>query len=151
MKFIKYILFSFLILGCLFKVLQNTGVLNNITIANSPQFSNNKTKVYYGNVSMNNSDSMNIALLSNSQKIYNGYFSTWIPYNYGENDFLITYDNTHYGIFRHFKFNWYESYTYDITIFEKDGIVKCIVTIKGKNGGKREIEIKKTTLLQQGL
>jgi len=58
------------------------------------------------------------------KKIYN---------DYGENDFLITYDNKYYSSFRQFKTNWRHQHTYKFTFWQADNVLFVKVDISGIN------------------
>lgn len=65
--------------------------------------------------------------------LYNGKRQNEIINEYGENDFLITYDNKYYLSFRHFKFNRRHQHKYYFHFFENDNKIIVKVDIKGED------------------
>lgn len=58
--------------------------------------------------------------------------------DYGENDFLITYDNKYYLSFRQFKFNRRHQHDYNFHFYKKDNKIFVQANIKGKDAMKFE-------------
>lgn len=63
--------------------------------------------------------------------VFNGKEIRKISNGYGENDFLITYGNTYYYQFRHFKTYRAQMDTYKFRIYQKDGAIMVKVSIDG--------------------
>ena len=57
---------------------------------------------------------------------------------YGENDFLITYDNKYYFSFRQFKYNRRHQHDYSFHFYQKDNKIYIQTDIKGKDAMKFE-------------
>jgi hypothetical protein len=78
---------------------------NTITVTTDKNFTNDKVKIEFG-VSVNTINRQNdLDLFSNRLKymtVYNGESSRKIKTDFGENDFLITYDDKYYLSFRQF-------------------------------------------------
>jgi hypothetical protein len=70
--------------------------------------------------------------------IYDSELKSKMINEYGENDFLITYDNKHYFSFRQFKFNRRHQHNYHFHFYQKDSNIFIRVDINGKNGMKFE-------------
>ena len=66
-----------------------------------------------------------------------------IPNEYGENDFLITYDNTYYLSFRHWKLNRRHQHNYYFKFYMKQDCIFVEVNIKGKDRMKFERQLLK--------
>ena len=96
-----------------------------------------KVKIEYGN-SANTSNRPNdkIKFIKHSKYtvLYDG--RNWkdlIPNEYGENDFLITYDEKYYLQFRHFKTNRSHQHAYTFHLFENNDKVFINVKIVGRD------------------
>lgn len=78
---------------------------NTVTVTTDKNFSNEKVKIEFG-VSVNTINRQNdLDLFSNRLKyttVYNGGSNSKIKTDFGENDFLITYDDKYYLSFRQF-------------------------------------------------
>jgi len=65
--------------------------------------------------------------------IFDGIFKARIKNEYGENDFLITYNDEFYFSFRHFKTNWHHRHKYQFTIDKKSNNLFVEVKIIGED------------------
>tara|TARA_Y100001954_G_C15405004_1_gene404584 strand:+ start:62 stop:520 length:459 start_codon:yes stop_codon:yes gene_type:complete len=150
-KVIKIIVFGLIGVLLVLKLLQSIGFINNINVEAIDPLTTMNVEVKYGNVSFSDTDKIIYENLSKGKLVFNGIYSTWIPYNYGENDFLITYDDKYYGFFRHFKHNIFETHSYSLELFQNNDTIKCKVLIEGPDKMERIIKMKKITMLQQRL
>lgn len=93
-----------------------------------------KIKIYFG-ISVNTINRENdLDLFTNMEKyttLYNGVENEKMINEYGENDFLITYDDSYYFSFRQFKTNWRAQHIYNIKINQQDGKPFLHIEIKG--------------------
>ena len=109
---------------------------NKINIQTQKPLTDKKVKIEFG-ISVNTISRRNdLDLFSNRNKylvIYNGEKENQIVNDYGENDFLITYDNKYYLSFRQFKFNRRHQHTYNFEFFEKMNDIYIKVNIKGQD------------------
>ena len=106
-----------------------------------------KVKIEYGN-SANTSNRPNdkIQFINHSKYtvLYDG--RNWkdlIPNEYGENDFLITYDERYYLQFRHFKTNRSHQHEYRFHLFENNDKVFVNIKIVGRDEMYSLMEMKK--------
>ncbi len=135
--------FGFLKLNNDFLLLWNA---NEVSVTTHNELTNDKVKIEFG-ISVNTINrSSDIDLFTNRNKyllIYDGQNKNQIINDYGENDFLITYDNTHYLSFRHFKLNRRHQHIYDFELYKKDNNIFLKTNIKGEN----EIKFERKMLL----
>ena len=114
---------------------------NEINIRTQKPLTNKKVKIEFG-ISVNTINRHNdLDLFSNRNKysvIYNGEKENQIINDYGENDFLITYDNKYYLSFRQFKFNRSHQHIYNFEFFEKTNDIYIKVNIEGQDKMKFE-------------
>lgn len=83
---------------------------------------------------------------NSDEDLFNGTFQDEIVFkdenswglatDYGENDFLIIYDDEYYYQFRHFIFNRQHSHDYKFHLIEQDKGITLSVSIEGKDGMK---------------
>ena len=73
----------------------------------------------------------------------NGSSQNEIPNEYGENDYLITYDNEYYLSFRHWKLNRRYQHNYYFEFYTKQDSIFVKVNIKGKDRMKFERQLLK--------
>lgn len=62
---------------------------------------------------------------------------------YGENDFVITYDNQYQLVFRHFKYNWKPQHDYNFHLYKKGEDIYVQVDVEGKYARKAEGKMSK--------
>jgi hypothetical protein len=121
---------------------------NSITVSAETPLSKEKVKIEYGFNSINRKSDREMFDDRNSKTIlYDGENKTKLINEYGENDFLITYDNKYYLSFRQFKFRNRHQHSYYFNISIKDNKVFLSTNIIGKDGMKftREmVEISKS-------
>ena len=86
-------------------------------------------------MSANSYNRSDIGTIPNREKYsvlaFDGEVKNEIPNEYGENDFLITYDNKYYLTFRHFKTNWKHQHDYNFRFYSKDNKIFLQADIKG--------------------
>lgn len=107
---------------------------NVFNISAEKPLTREKIKVYFG-IGINTINRDNDSdLFDNMQKytiLYNGIQQQDMINDYGENDFLITYDDNYYLSFRHFKTYWRAQHTYNINIIKQDDIPFLQIEIEG--------------------
>ncbi len=110
---------------------------NIVSIETESPLTDEKVKIEFG-ISVNTINRPNDSeLFSDREKysiIYNGKKENGITNEYGENDFLITYDNEFYYSFRHFKFNRRHQHKYDFNFSKQAKDIVMKVKISGKDG-----------------
>ena len=108
--------------------------LNAIIVTVDKPLTSDKIKIEYG-VNANYYNRFLIGSIQNRDKYYlllfDGEVKNEVPYEYGENDFLITYDNKYYLTFRHFKTNWKRHHDYSFHFYLKDNRIFIHADIKG--------------------
>lgn len=114
---------------------------NSITVTTNSSLSLGDVKVEFG-ISVNTIGRLTDAdLFDHREKytvLFDGKYKEPIVNEYGENDFLITYDNKLYFSFRHFKTNRRHQHDYSIHLFQRDGKTFVRVDIRGDNAMKFE-------------
>lgn len=120
--------------------------MNKLNVSTLDNINLDKVKIYYG-TSVNSINRENdMSLFSDMSKytilFKDGKEHTELPNEYGENDFLITYDNKYYFSFRHFKFNRNHQHSYKFKIEETSNPPQLYVKIKGEDA----IEFNRTML-----
>ncbi|CAL2094471.1 hypothetical protein [Tenacibaculum sp. 190524A05c] len=136
--FIAIGILSFLKINNDFLMLWNT---NEVNVETESPLTSEKVKIEFG-ISVNTISRTNdMVLFSDRERyttIYDGKQLNEIINEYGENDFLITYDNEFYYSFRQFKFNRKHQHIYDFRISKQVNDIVLRVEIKGKDGMKFE-------------
>jgi hypothetical protein len=89
-----------------------------------------KLKIYQGFFSINRKSDSEI-ILNRGTKIYDGTIIKQLENDYGENDFLLIYDEKYYYQFRHFKTNNKQIDSYGFNIYKKSDTIFLKVDIKG--------------------
>ncbi len=125
---------------------QRFNIINNnkIIVTTSNSLSTYNVKIEFG-IGVNSKTNDNF-LLKNKQiysVLYNGVLNHVMENEYGENDFLVTYDDEFYFSFRQFKTNRNNEHEYYFHFLEKDGIIFCLVNITGINHMCIEVPLKK--------
>lgn len=114
---------------------------NYIIVTADKPLTQNKVKIEFG-ISVNTiSRSTDTELFTNQEKytvLYDGETKNEMINDYGENDFLITYDNKYYFSFRQFKFNRRHQHDYNFHFYQKDNIIYIRANIKGQDAMKFE-------------
>jgi len=108
--------------------------LNSVEVTVDKPLNSDKIKIEYG-VSANYYNRFIIDSIPHREKytvlIFDGEDKNEVPYEYGENDFLITYDNKYYLTFRHFKTNWRRYHDYNFRFYKKGNKIFIRGDIKG--------------------
>jgi len=110
---------------------------NNIEVRVDTPLTKDKVKIEFGNSVNTINRSTDSDLFNNREKysvIYDGEPKEEMINEYGENDFLITYDNKYYFSFRQFKFNRRHQHDYNFHLYEKGDKIILQVNIKGQDG-----------------
>ena len=106
---------------------------NTLKVTADKPLKSDKIKIEYG-VSANYYNRF-VGSIPNRNKYYlllfDGEIKNEVPYEYGENDFLITYDNKYYLTFRQFKTNWKHHHDYNFHFYLKDNRIFIHADIKG--------------------
>jgi hypothetical protein len=114
---------------------------NTIDVTADSPLDGRKAKIEFG-ISVNTISRKNdLDLFKDRQKyttLYDGTPKDEMLNEYGENDFLITYDNKYYLSFRHFKFNRRHQHDYYFHFFKKSDNVFIRSEIKGKDAMRFE-------------
>ena len=110
---------------------------NKVNVETESPLTSEKVKIEFG-ISVNTISRPNdTELFSDREKyttIYDGKKLNGIINEYGENDFLVTYDNVFYYSFRQFKFNRRHQHSYDFRISKQANNIVLKVEIDGKDG-----------------
>lgn len=93
--------------------------LTSINVKTEIPLNIEKVKVYQGHYSINRKSDAEMFYNIHNQIIFNGKGNGKIKTEYGENDFLVTYDNKYYFQFRQFCTNSNDYYKYDLKVFKK--------------------------------
>jgi len=94
-----------------------------------------KVKIQKGHWTINrNNDKIIFESSSDNEIVYNNGNDSKINSNYGENDFLVIYDDKYYYQFRHFIFNRRHYHDYHFQFSEISGEFKLNVKINGADG-----------------
>lgn len=145
---------TFVVIGLfgLFKINKDFLLLwnaNDISVTTDSLLTSGKVKIEYG-ISVNTISRTNdLDLFKNRTKysvLYEGELREPMFNEYGENDFLLTYDDQYYLSFRQFKFNRRHQHDYNFHFYEKGNKVFAQVDISGQDAMKFErpmIEIRK--------
>jgi hypothetical protein len=108
---------------------------NSIYVTADTPITPAKVKIEFG-LSVNSiSRNTDADLFKNREKylvLFDGAQKNEMPNEYGENDFLITYDNKYYLSFRQFKFNRRHQHDYNFHFRKKDNQLVVRVDINGK-------------------
>lgn len=114
---------------------------NKINVETESPLTKDKVKIEFG-ISVNTINrSTDADLFKNREKyrvLYDGADKNEMINDYGENDFLITYDNKYYFSFRQYKFNYRHQHEYNFHFFQKENKVFIRADIKGKDAMKFE-------------
>jgi hypothetical protein len=109
---------------------------NSLTVSAGDPLTTDRVKIEFG-VSVNTINRLSDAeLFADREKytiLYDGKFKNIMADDYGENDYLLSYDDQYYLSFRHFKTNRRNQHDYYFHLFSKNDAVFVRVEIKGKN------------------
>lgn len=109
---------------------------NNIYVDVKDNISKEKVKIMFG-ISLNtiNRDVYTKVFFNRDKYsiLFDGNLRNKIANEYGENDFLIVYDERCYLSFRHFKTNRRHQHDYYFNFFNNNGNIFVTVDIKGEN------------------
>lgn len=115
---------------------------NTINVTTENPLNNDKVKIEYGFNSINRESDKEMFMGRKAKTIlYDGKVKAKLENEYGENDFLITYDNKYYFSFRQFKFNRRHQHTYNFNLKNKNNKMYLRAEIKGQDGMKFEREM----------
>jgi hypothetical protein len=91
-----------------------------------------KVKIEFGFNSINRSTDRELFMKRNKYAvIFDGKEKNNLITDYGENDFLITYNNRYYYSFRHFIFNSHDAHYYHFHFFQKNEKILMEVDVVG--------------------
>ncbi len=108
--------------------------LSTVSVSTENSLSKSKVKIKRGFYSINRTNDQELFSDSNGDRtVYNGMQIGLLKTDYGENDFLITYDDKYYFQFRHFIFNSNNQHSYDFTLFKRKDTIYVKVDIKGND------------------
>ena len=109
---------------------------NSIRVTADKPLSTDKVKIEFG-IGVNSFDRKNDSNLFVKNEKYNvlfdGELKNKMINEYGENDFLITYDNKYYFSFRQFKFNRRHQHDYNFHFYQKEKKIFVQVEIEGED------------------
>lgn len=109
---------------------------NNIDVKTGNSLTKDKVKIEFGN-GVNTINRLNDTdLFKNRDKyfvLYDGRLREEMINDYGENDFLVTYNDTYYFSFRQFKSNRRHQHNYKFHFFEKADKIFLKVDIRGQD------------------
>jgi hypothetical protein len=115
---------------------------NTINVTTKNPLSNYKVKIEYGFNSINRKSDKEMFTDRKAKIIlYDGKGKEKLENEYGENDFLITYDNKYYFSFRQFKLNRRHQHTYNFYLTKKYNKMYLSTEINGQDGMKFEREM----------
>ncbi|XOV69287.1 MAG: hypothetical protein ACFHU9_08885 [Fluviicola sp.] len=108
---------------------------NTIQVSTGKSYTVEKVKIEFGigAGSINRKNDQALFKKNNGYKIVyeNGRVQSNIDNEYGENDFLLTYNDNYYLTFRHFKFNRKAQHDYSFTFLWNEGGLCARVKIDG--------------------
>ncbi len=117
---------------------------NSINVTTDKPLTTDKVKIEFG-ISVNTINrSTDLDLFKNRAKyfvLYDGKTKESMINDYGENDFLITYDNKYYMSFRQFKFNRRHQHYYNFHFFQKNDKLFVRADIQGEDDMKFEQQL----------
>jgi uncharacterized membrane protein len=105
----------------LFKVNQIVKIfeLTSVNVETKNQLDVEKVKIYQGNYTINRDNDKDIFDDKLSKIVFDGKANGRIKTDYGENDFLVIYDNKYYFQFRQISTNRNDYYKYNLTLYKK--------------------------------
>lgn len=114
---------------------------NNISVTTDSPIDIEKVKVEFGSSVNTISRRNDLDLFKKRSKytiLYDGEVKAPLINKYGENDFLITYDNKYYFSFRQFKFNRRNQHDYNFHLSKRKSKIYVRVEINGQDAMKFE-------------
>ena len=109
----------------------------SLSVNASNNLQRDKVKIQKGFFSINRKNDTELFDSRNKTiTIFNGQKTGLLKTDYGENDFLIIYDNKYYFQFRHFIFNRHDKYSYNYILSQKADTIYIQADIKGDGGMK---------------
>ena len=116
-----------------FKINQRIKIfeLTSINVETENQIDVEKVKVYQGFYSINRENDSELFNNKFSEIVFDGKSNGKIKTEYGENDFLITYDDKYYFQFRQICTNDNDYYKYNLKLFKKENEIYLKADIDG--------------------
>lgn len=106
----------------------------SLSVKTDDNLEKQKVKIETGYFTVNRKSDAELFDGKNKTEIFfNGQKTGLLKTGYGENDFLITYDNKYYYQFRHFIFNRHDKYSYNYTLLKKADTIYIEADIQGDN------------------
>lgn len=119
--------FAFLQLNKMIKIIE----LTSINVETDNQLNVEKIKVYQGHYTINRKNDAEMFDHKYDQIVFDGKGTGNIKTEYGENDFLVTYDNKYYFQFRQFCTNENDYYKYNLKVLKKTNRIYLKVDVGG--------------------
>lgn len=108
--------------------------VNTIHVTTEAPLSKSKVKIEYGFNSINRKSDKDLFIDGQLKTIlYDGGIKDQLINKYGENDFLITYDNKYYYSYRHFKFNRRHQHKYNLHFSTRNDEIILKLVIEGRD------------------
>ena len=108
--------------------------LSTISVSTDNDLSKSNVQIKRGFYSIDRKNDQELFLNDNGDRtVYDGMQNGLLNTDYGENDFLITYDNKYYFQFRHFIFNSNNQHSYNFSLFKKKDSIYVKADIKGED------------------
>lgn len=108
--------------------------LSTISVSTKNHLSISKVKIIRGFYSINRRNDQELFSGNNGDRtIYNGMQNGLLKTDYGENDFLITYEDKYYFQFRHFILNSNNQHSYHFTLFKQQDTIFVKADIQGED------------------
>ena len=106
--------------------------LSVVHVTTSGQLSTAKVRIQRGIYSIERKNDQELfANGQHNRTVYNGFQTGLLKTDYGENDFLITYDDKYYFQFRHFIFNGRDQHSYNFYLYQQHDIIYVQANING--------------------
>lgn len=121
-------------------VLWNT---NTVAIQVETPLQKNKVRIEYAMSTRFYKDDINFSKNTDYVLIFDGTTTKTTPNNYGENDFIISYEDQYYVPFRHFKTNWRHQHDYIFYFYKKEDTLYVRVTVEGVDDMNFETRMEK--------
>jgi hypothetical protein len=100
-----------------------------------------KVEIHQGYFSINRKNDSELFEYKNPKIVFDGKETNLIKTEYGENDFLIIYNNQYYFQFRNFVYNDNDSVNYYFTLSKKENVVYVKVQIGDKRIFERKMNL----------
>ncbi len=123
--FVLVTVFAFFQINKTIKIIEFTSI--NVKTENPLNIE--KVKVYQGYYSINRKSDAEMFSDTSNQVVFDGKGNGKIKTEYGENDFLVTYDNKYYFQFRQFCTNDNDRYIYNLKFLKKSNKLYLEVAI----------------------